>query len=139
MTKFIAKNVMVLRFTDKVDQQGMSFPPQCHAVVPSTPVSVTFNHQGSSVGKATLKRVGNKIMADIEVFTAMKDTLEAFRLMRLLTPSIEGKILDAYEDKVLGIQLYGLSLCSGPNADDKIKPLGDAVQCASPSTKAGLH
>lgn len=139
MIKFEASKVTVLRFTNNADKQGQVFPADCHAVIPEGTVPVTFNHQGKPVGKAKLRRLGNKIVADIEVASVMPNTLEAIRLLRLLTPSIEAEILDAYQNQILGIKIVGLALCSGTNADPKIKPLGDAVRCATPSTNSGLH
>lgn len=140
MTKFTAKNITVLRFTRKLDLQGQCIPPDCHAIVPEHSIPVTFNHdQRTPVGTATMKRKGNKLVADFELTSKMSNTVEAMRLMRQLRPSIEFVVLDAHEHKVLGIRVSGLSLISHSNADPEIKPLGDAVQCASVSTKAGLH
>ncbi len=94
---------------NQLDIEGLSFPE-------SVPVRMEFN--GPEIGKAFLKREGNKIMADICSFAV---------LGKKLYPAIGFRVLKCSIGKTIPIikkaEINEVSICSN-NADPRIPPLG---------------
>jgi hypothetical protein len=129
MTRFIAQSVTVLNFSRKPDQQDMIIPPECHAVFAKEPVPVCFDFDYKNVvGTARLQRKGNKLLADIELWSEMTPPEKALQLIQQLRPAVAFMILDAHEDVVTHIRITGVSVGPGLNADPRILPMGTKVK-----------
>ena len=140
MKKFIAKNVVVMKFSDQEDEDGTVYPPECHVILPNGEVDVTFQHDHNIVvGKALIFRKGNKLLANFKLMSHMENGVEALRLMKMLYPSIEAQITDVHKNMILAMKILSVSLIVSRNIDSTILPLGNSVVCADKPTREGLH
>lgn len=136
-SKFKVTKATVMNFSRLPDVDGICIPPECYVkLLPSIPVIFDDPNQ-TVVGSAKVRRVGNRLYADMEITSAMKPVTKAFALIQKLYPGTVFRILDSHEHVILSLELRAILVGPGPNADDKIKPLGERVSCLT--AKADLH
>jgi hypothetical protein len=137
--QYKAENIVVMRFS-KNDLDGAYYLPDCVMQIPEHPIDVVYDNDLSKViGTADVRRIGNRLIADFTLSSQMPNGSEALRLLRLLYPSVELRILDTYENIITMASLVRISLGVSENLDQGILPLGDRVLCGDDNAKEGLH
>lgn len=138
MNNFIAKNVVILALHDAVGDYGLVMPANCKIIMPDYLMPVTYNYDHTKpAGQGKLTRADDKVLVTLFLRSTMKDTLEAMRLIKLLAPVIEAKILDINDGRVSAMEIVGISLI--PDMEDELRIIGNKLQCADATTKRRLH
>lgn len=136
-TKFRAEKITIMRFSRHIAEDGICIPPECYVQLPDrVPVFYDDANQ-KQVGYAMVKRVGDRLVASMEILSHMKSVTRALGMVQKLYPGTIFVVLDAVEHVILGLRLSGILLGPSPNLDAKIKPLGDRVSCQT--AKIDLH
>lgn len=126
--RFLASSVIVLNLNHEPDSSGEIIPPEASALI-SNPIPVLFEFDpASAVGEAYLMRVGNKIIADMHLYSSDKDGVRALDIIKTLYPAIGYQKLQCYENITTHLEVMCVSLGRHGNQDKSIQPLGQRVQ-----------
>jgi len=107
------KNILILIADRTTDRQGDAILAKDVYVNDYTRVTHDFNIM-KPVGRATIRREGNNFFADLEIL----DDFDAGGLY----PCVGGS------RKQNGVnEIFEVALCSYPNADSRIRPIGDVL------------
>ena len=136
-TKFIAKKVPVLRLSMEEDTEGHIIPPECFVETKADTPIFFEDKPKDRIGWAKLKRVSNKVLADMELFSEVEPPVKALDLIQGLYPGAVFVVTDSVGPVITGIRITSVLLGVHGNMDPNIEPLGDKVLC--PTAKRDLH
>lgn len=126
---FVAFNVPILNFSHEPDSVNSIIPPEAHAIfTESIPMTYGADHREMSIGFARLKRLGNQLLADMTIYSGMKDKQRALKMMKKLYPATSFNILQAHDNVILELKIVEVFLSPWGNQDINIQPLGVRVK-----------
>lgn len=112
-------NVVVLIADGKPDSQG----DIClidNVEIPAEDITVRVNFDPlRPVGKASLRKDGNRVLANIEIFPPYDRPVAT-----LAVPSVGGAYSFRDAGGNCGLKVREVGLCDGPNTDDRILAIG---------------
>lgn len=121
-----ANNVPILRLSYEMDSAGMTIAPEAHITFPRS-IPVNYGKADEHIGGAMLQRVGDVILADLELYTSAKDVAEASRLIRKLYPAVGLRTKDAFGGIIFRARIIELFLTPYRNDDRLIPLIGDKL------------
>lgn len=126
---FVANSVPVLNFSRLPDRQNMIVPPECYCDLQQPTVWVYFESEdrAAPVGKATLWRQGDTLMADLKLVSSWLPIERAQEAISKLWPSTAFYVKDAYENVVTYLRVHSITLSQHPGADPTLLPLGNRL------------
>lgn len=122
---FVAVGLPVLNLSYTPDGSGQTIPPEAHIRWPKAGIAVTY--ADARIGWAMLRRVGDQVLADMEIGSKMSDQLKAEAMMRKLYPATALTIIQWVGDTLFDMRIVELFLTPYPNVDVKILQLGDRL------------
>lgn len=122
--KGFAVNILVLEFSDTLKQRGYILPIKCKIEKFKT---IPCFYGAIRVGKANLKRIGNRVYADFVFNISTESKEQAIKILQKSFPDLSYYILAEKEDKVLKMDISEIVLTPTFRSNTSIKALGSNV------------
>lgn len=124
-TKFYAHDVPILNLSHKPDSVGLIIPPEALVRFPASLI-VTYGEESveSTVGTAALKKIGDRIFADMALLSSWTNKAQSEAEIRKLYPAVSFIVREAVGAAVFSLDIYELFLTPYGNEDLTIEPLG---------------
>lgn len=128
MTTYAAWDITVLNLSHSPDSTGIIIPPEAFITFPKNIKVIYGDHaREHKAGDASLRRVGNSLVANITMKSTMKNKDKAMSMISNLFPAVSFAVLEAHENIILRLKIEELFLTPYNNDDLNILPLGDRV------------
>lgn len=135
---YIANGIQVLKFSKEPDEKGIIIPPEAHVTYPKS-IDITYGEGENELkaGKATFRRVGNYLLADMVLKSSMKDFQKVISMISKMTPAVSFYVDENVGNTIFKLEICELFLTTYRNDSKYIKPIGNRVSLLP--NKKDLH
>lgn len=135
--RFLATNIIVLNMSHTADSSGEIIPPEAHINL-ENPVPILFEFdETTEIGDAYITRIGNRLVADLHMYSTDSKVDAALNIIKTLYPSVAYLKLDYHNNVTTKLEILCVSVGRHSNHDKTIKTLGNGVKLYS--RKDELH
>ncbi len=128
-SKFVASEIELLNFSDTPDDSGM-------LITASTVVDFKIAQRvyygppdfECAAGYVRIRRTAKGIVGDLSLYSTMKDSAKALRLMQRLYPAVGFVVRGASGMSISHLEITEVFLTPNKNDDSNIAPVGDRLR-----------